>query len=173
MATDADLGWAAGLIDGEGCIYLHARRNRTGYTLSIAVSNANPVNIQELHRILGIGSVALQRRKKGVKPQHRPVWRWQVSSIGAEIVLRAILPHLRGKREEARIGLLSRQLMLRPGESGGAHHRRNPNVSQLAWLQRRLAELKKEPSGELELQREDDRQINLDLGGQNGGTHIL
>ena len=53
------------------------------------------------------------------------------------MVIRSVLPYLVGKREEAELGLLSRQYMQPVGTSS-----ENPNAEQLAWLKRELSSLK-------------------------------
>mgnify|MGYP001614940131 CR=1 FL=1 len=73
--------------------------------------------------------------------RYKPQWNWQVCSKKAEAALEQLLPYLVNKREEARVGLLSRRLMGQHGVNTA-----NPNGEELAWLKTQLSQLKKEPA---------------------------
>lgn len=136
---DTDLAWAAGLIDGEGCISLNAVRTRSKsgrltYELRVVVNNTDIRLLNRLREVLGVGFICPMKRYSA---RHRPAWQWEVKSRKAETVIRAVLLYLVGKREEAELGLLSRQYMQPVGVST-----ENPNAEQLAWLKRELSGLK-------------------------------
>lgn len=137
MIAPTDLAWAAGIVDGEGCISLHTVKTAGGvcYVLRLTVANTSPLMLDRLHHIFGEGNTV---PKKRASEHHRQSWHWQVCSKQAERVLRLIEPYLINKREEARVGLLSRELMGRHGEN-----KENPNTEQLAWFKRQLSELKR------------------------------
>ncbi len=131
-----DLAWAAGLFDGEGCITL--KRDYNGsiptYSLRLVVVNTHLPALEELRLLFGLGSIR-QSAPRSKKQKAR--WDWRVASRQAETVLRLLLPHLRIKREEAKIAVLSRKYQQKVGANT-----ENPNKEQLEWLKRRLSDLK-------------------------------
>ena len=134
------LSWAAGIIDGEGCISLHTVRTSKGgrcYVLRVTVANTSILMLNRLVNIFGMGNIIPQKRAA----RYKPSWNWQVCSKKAEAVLTLVEPYLVNKREEARVGLLSRKHM----QVHGAN-RDNPNVEHLAWLKTQLSTLKRVPA---------------------------
>jgi len=134
--TATDLAWAAGIIDGEGCISLHIVKSSRAscFVLRVSVANTSVLMLSHLREIFGCGTTVLQQRAAA---HHKPRWNWQVCSKQAETVLRQVEPYLVNKREEARVGLLSRELMQKHGRNG-----ENPHREQLAWLKTQLSTLK-------------------------------
>lgn len=60
MATETELAWAAGIVDGEGCISIsvtnpHGQSISPTYKLSLTVSMTNFKTIERLHEIFGVG----------------------------------------------------------------------------------------------------------------------
>lgn len=136
MSRETDLAWAAGIVDGEGCISLHTVKSQQGlcYVLRLTVTNTSVLMLTRLQEIFGGGSIHPKTR---YSEKHRQGWYWQVCSKKAERAIRLIEPYLVNKREEARVGLYSRELMQQHGENRG-----NPNAEELAWLKTRLSDLK-------------------------------
>ena len=97
-----DIAWAAGFIDGEGCLTV-GRQLRNGYLRHwpvVSASNTNRVNLEALSYILGLGSVSEIHSTKS----KRRTWIWRVN--GRETVKKVLvqmLPYLRGKDKEARL----------------------------------------------------------------------
>ncbi len=132
MAFDADtewLAWAAGVLDGEGCIYLV----RGGH-LNITVGNTNLDMVERLFKIFGYGRPKLLRAPS--RRRYRPFWVWHVSSKQAAEVLEAVLPYLVAKKEQARLALLSRQYLNSPGD-----WKKNESGEQLRWFKAQISEL--------------------------------
>jgi hypothetical protein len=105
--SPAILGYAAGIIDGEGCIFISRGKPRglrltPQYTLKIAVGMANPSAVKLLHKAFG-GSLI-----KRTNRQYKPIYRWELSSIEAEGFLRLLLHYLIVKHKEARLGIAFR-----------------------------------------------------------------
>ena len=109
-------GYIAGIIDGEGCITMDRRENKSPMTL-IAVGNTNERLIHWLHDRLG-GSI---RRMHPSTDRCKAVWHWQLYAIEARRLLRAILPHLMIKRRHAEIVLAFHAARI-------MRHRHNPVV---------------------------------------------
>ena len=91
-----DIAWAAGYIDGEGCISAYK-------VLRITVSSTN---CQSLDRLLGLfgGSINGPHTPPS-KPGQRPWWAWSICGPAAKRALKRILPYLTIKASEATIAL--------------------------------------------------------------------
>jgi hypothetical protein len=107
-----ETAWAAGLVDGEGCIHImrgttHPKRKTIAYSMYLQVRMAHKPAIVRLQDIFGCGHIKL------VQPQERqwkPTWLWHVSALPAAAVLQQMLPWLCVKQEEARVALAFQQL---------------------------------------------------------------
>lgn len=99
----ADLAWAAGFFDGEGCIV--GSRGRTGgayyFTLMVSVGQVDPRPLEHLRGLFG-GTVQ-PHRVKTAKVQASSVW--TVTGGYARNFLNAVEPYLRVKGERARLAL--------------------------------------------------------------------
>jgi len=98
------LAWAAGFIDGEGCIGVYSvGANRTSYALKLAVEQTDRRPLDMLAEILGVGRVAPVARK----PRHgcRPTWRWNCYAGEAADALAALHEFLILKRDQATAAL--------------------------------------------------------------------
>lgn len=110
--TFAD-AWAAGIIDGEGCISI--RKCGPYYALSVVVGQSGktvPTILKRLKTLYGgsIGNAMLDARGG-----RQPKWHWQVVARTAETFLRAIQPHLVGKKTQAGLAIKYRELVGKPG----------------------------------------------------------
>lgn len=135
MIEATKLAWAAGIVDGEGCIRL-VRRSRYGksntYSLNVAVVNTDLRMLTALHLMFGgtVKDYTYGRNK-------RQTWVWQVSTKVAAAALRQILPYMVSKRDQAELALLSREFL---------RHSRHDDASKLAKqaeLASQISELKK------------------------------
>lgn len=110
--SDTDIAWAAGFVDGEGCIALVGRSQVIKgitykcFVLRLTVANTD---LRTLIRLKGMfnGSVYAQNHKN--RPQNKPCWVWNCAAANAEVALRTMLPYLLSKKEQAEVGILSRQ----------------------------------------------------------------
>ena len=93
------IAWAAGFLEGEGSIFITNGRGR-GKVLRISAAQVDPAPIEELNRLFGGGVF----RAKG-RDGRRDHYRWYASNRRAADVLRAILPYMVSKRDQALIGL--------------------------------------------------------------------
>ncbi len=94
------LAYAAGIIDGEGCIRV-SRHNPQGNRgiLEIYVSNTNEWLCYWLQSQFG-GNVYTQ---KSINPLWKRAYRWRLASNYALEFLRLILPYLQIKKQHAEI----------------------------------------------------------------------
>ena len=112
--------WAAGLIDGEGCISIKRRKTKEGWrcdTLTVTLGMTDKKAIQRLKEITQVGSIRFLPAKpeKGWRAQYI----WSCASGKAASVLRLCLPWLITKKEQAFIALAFRELQERTHQGGG------------------------------------------------------
>lgn len=102
--TDVELAWAAGFIDGEGCITTRVRRKKRttrSYDLLLTVGQVNPEPLRRLEAMFG-GSTTIR------PTQRRPLHVWRVANNRAAEALRAMRPFLVGKAIQADLALAIR-----------------------------------------------------------------
>jgi hypothetical protein len=71
MSTDAEIAWAAGLFEGEGCISLQ-QRGKPALTLGMCDEDA----VRRFHTIIGVGQVYGPYNDKN-HPDWSPKWVWK------------------------------------------------------------------------------------------------
>lgn len=107
-----DLAWAAGIIDGEGCIGIvkddrRALNNKNGWNLSpmyklrISVGMSHLETIERLYELFGDGRINGQKCYK--KPGHKQVYYWVVNADQAWEIIKLVRPYLITKRKQAEI----------------------------------------------------------------------
>ena len=143
MSRESDLGWAAGLLDGEGCILVTYQKKgvqgQPRYILQVMVSNTHLPMLEKFKEIVGIGGIYLNHHRPGTKP----CFMWIVTAAKAEQSLRLLRSYLVGKAEQADIGIASRAYVGKRGitrRHGGAPLARGP----LDAMRLRLTELKQQ-----------------------------
>jgi hypothetical protein len=110
--TDAQVGWLAGIIDGEGCITISKQKAGAGgrvnpsYRLFLKVTMGHLEAVERVRDLLDVGSVHVQnarQRHDGVL--WNQAWAWWVSANEAAAVLRFLRPHLVVKAAEADVAM--------------------------------------------------------------------
>lgn len=94
-----DLGYIAGLLDGEGCF--HVSEQRKGTSHSVAIYNTNRDLLQYVLDVLEVGSImeSGDNEKRGFKK----CWVWKVQTLtGSFAVASMFEPVLLVKQEDAR-----------------------------------------------------------------------
>lgn len=106
--SDAERAYAAGLIDGEGCIRLTKRGEQGGtglrvgqYTLTVEVTNTSKAMLDWLMQRFG-GS--LSYAEESYELNRKAKWHWRVSANKALYALDAIFPYLIVKRTQGKLG---------------------------------------------------------------------
>ena len=100
-----DLAWAAGLIDGEGCICIYRRKARGNtaqrHNLVLVVSMVPDAALRKLCLLFGgkINFKPARRLKQGNS------WEWRVHQKEAQAVLKQLQPYLVTKLAEARLAI--------------------------------------------------------------------
>jgi hypothetical protein len=100
--------WAAGFIDGEGCVSISKQKNPDhnwyGYGLGLAVSQKTEAPLKRLHEMFGGHLFSYQSRGA-------TYYRWQHWSHGALAALKELLPYLLVKRDIAEVGIRFQEQM--------------------------------------------------------------
>ena len=109
MMKNWKMSYAAGIVDGEGSIKIDKSKGRHGeinlqYSLSLSVTNTNPKMIRFLKDTFG-GCIYLDRKGEG---NHRTTYRWAVSCLNAECILKKIYKYLVCKKDEADVAFIFR-----------------------------------------------------------------
>lgn len=129
-----DLAWAAGIIDGEGCIGIvkddrKALNQKNGWNLSpmyklrISVGMSHKETVEKLHALFRDGRVNGQKCYK--HPGHKQVYYWVVNADQAWRVIRAVKPYLITKKEQAKV---AEKFYNRQRLSGGARNKPTPAI---------------------------------------------
>jgi hypothetical protein len=141
---DTDLAWAAGFIEGEGCLAIE-RPPRC--TAQVTVSQLDKAPLVKLQNLFG-GQLRFDSKKEGGTTN--PRWVWRVSTVFCREVLPLLVPYMTGsKQKQAKVLSEFAASML-----DGQHGRR---VSEKE-IQRRFAAKEK-----LERIRQQTREKNYAL----------
>jgi hypothetical protein len=102
--TPGQIGWTAGVVDGEGCVGIYSRgRDRPDeFRLHVTVANTDERMLVRLRELWGGRYDPHSRR---TKTNERQVWSWTVHDRAAGRLLETVLPHLVIKKEQAEIAL--------------------------------------------------------------------
>ena len=91
-----DIVWAAGLFEGEGCIYI----NPTRIYVQLILNMTDLDVMERLVNVAGYGNLRGPHILKGLKPS----WRWTVAKKTEVIrILKMFLPHFGKRRAEKAI----------------------------------------------------------------------
>ncbi len=113
----ADLGWAAGFIDGDGTInmYKRKRKNSFDYYVKLSAVNTNRTCLEKLQLMFG-GSIC-QMHSTEKHPKWRNSWIWTLTHKRAEKAIKAISPYLLIKHEQSVLAIAARELIVRKGDN--------------------------------------------------------
>lgn len=89
--TDAEMGWLAGILDGEGTVTLLARGHGKFRQPTLSITSTDKEILLEVRRLIG-GNISNVRQ---YKPNMKPSWIWKLNGSRTVMdVLRVLLPHL-------------------------------------------------------------------------------
>lgn len=113
---DADVGYLAGLVEGEGCFYNNKRYytrvsgEKTYYdSPKFALATTDSDVLDKCQRIAG--GVGTRHYRKTYKPHHSPIEVWQINKKSdLEKFARLVYPHLcrRRRLKIIELGLMER-----------------------------------------------------------------
>lgn len=104
MHSQVDIGWIAGIIDGEGSITFsrHGKWRRP----ALSVSSTDVEIIQRLKELLGGGYWKAKVERKN-RPKYKPQWVWKLNGSKQVLkVLELIEPVLRCPKKKSRAKFL-------------------------------------------------------------------
>lgn len=136
--SKTDLAWAAGFIDGEGCIRIAKTNTRDKiskrYSLMITAPQTDSRPIYKLQKMFG-GTIT--EYDKGI---YKKQWCWKVAAHASENVLNHLLPYFVVKGEQAQIALEFQSVM----NANQSRKRRTPERLELMEMYYiKIKELKK------------------------------
>jgi hypothetical protein len=104
----ADLAWLAGIIDGEGSIFIMKQKRKDrermyNYILRVSVQSSDKVMAFECMKITKEGATMDTPTKK---ENQSNTYKWQVSGRKAAQILEQLLPFLRVKKDQAEAAIL-------------------------------------------------------------------
>lgn len=122
--------YAAGLIDGDGCIQVN-KKKRIGWdyhSITVSVSQVSEDAVNWMFRNFG-GRV---NKFFSSKERRQPIYRWSADCKQAGFILQAILPFLVQKAERAKLAI-QLQEMMKPvyGHNGVNAIRMKPSEDEL------------------------------------------
>lgn len=105
---DIDKAWVAGIIDGEGSIFVMRqkrldRERDTNYILRVSVQSTDPYMTKELKTLVPVSAEFNVMRDK--RPGCSDTLKWQLNGKNAAGFLETILPFLRVKHEQAKLAI--------------------------------------------------------------------
>lgn len=122
MSTDTELAWAAGIVDGEGCLHINRhrlqendRRTNESFRAVLKVTMGHLATIEKLAEIFEIGTIH-QHVERNSRINRSYSYITQCLQTGH--VVQMVLPYLITKREEA--VLVLDFLSLPNGDIGGS-----------------------------------------------------
>lgn len=111
MHSEGLLGYIAGLIDGEGTVFIGRQKrseNRSGYRFipHLIITNTNKECLELCKNTFNFGSLLLRREAsfntEGSIQSRKDCYRWEVKHQQAGEVLRQVLPYMVIKKEQAK-----------------------------------------------------------------------
>lgn len=105
---ETDKAWAAGIIDGEGSIFVMAQKRKdrerdTNYILRVSVQSTDPYMTAELKRLWPEGAEFVVRRDK--RENCSDTMKWTLNGNRAARFLTDIGPYMRVKNEQATLAI--------------------------------------------------------------------
>lgn len=98
-------GYAAGLIDGEGCIQIRKvmkkGHNHLSYQLQVSMNQSDGESIDFMYGAFGGKTYQMKAYQDGRLPNYR----WEIIGDKAMSFLKQILPFLRIKKAQAELGI--------------------------------------------------------------------
>lgn len=93
--TDKEIGWLAGMLDAEGCIYVNPQGS-----LVVMVTNCDAAIILRLVHLAG-GRFYGPGKTRLRKPTHRPLYQWHIGGEKAVGLLKLVRSELVSKADQA------------------------------------------------------------------------
>lgn len=97
LLTDFELGWVAGLLEGEGSFFLARNKERGTLKSRISMQSTDKDVLERLHVTTGVGILYAVGEREGKKP----CWGWNLDRRADLVELANLLrPHMSIRRGE-------------------------------------------------------------------------
>jgi hypothetical protein len=121
MANGLDFAYAAGLIDGEGCIGVYNQtcpttKTKTRYSLSVRIQMSDWEAVLWMENTFG----GCYRSHPQLGYGTRIMYEWVLSSKMAGEFLKQILPYLKNKKRQAELAILFQDKRKKGGRKNNA-----------------------------------------------------
>lgn len=133
---DRDIAWAAGIIDGEGCIRFY--KNGNYFYPRLSVEMTHKPTIVRLHEILG-GNVHKVKRNRAGRYE-RTLWVFEVAASLLGDVVGELYPYIFTKKEQ--FDLVMKYYQMKENKTG--RYFSKDEVEYIAKMKELCSELKKE-----------------------------
>lgn len=132
LCDEAELAYLAGIVDGEGSIFIakNSARLQGSYTLRLSVTSTDRVLIDWIHARFG-GNTCSQRKPN----RWSPAYHWRLSGPHAKQLLEAIGPYLVIKRVKADWAIAFQQSRL----GIGVHPLAPGKIAEYRWFKKELS----------------------------------
>lgn len=100
--TDFEVGWVAGILDGEGCLSICCDLRKRGnyYIPQVIVNNTDKRMLDVLYKLTSFGHVT----KRTKYTHQKQSWTWQVRRLSdIAVLLIEVYPYLVTKKEQASV----------------------------------------------------------------------
>ena len=102
MPSKIDVGWLAGILDGEGCITLWLSPKNGFHTCRVTITNTDMGILDEVRRIYSEWQIFYTQRLVGVNG-HKPCFYIEVNrKMECQFLLKQLLPYLKSDNKRAR-----------------------------------------------------------------------
>lgn len=101
MIKTTDISWAAGIIDGEGSIFIRSAKHWAGLVIRVGMTHLP--TLKKLQSLFGGNIGNAYRSKKNIS--HKDLYTWEVNSTNQINCLEKLYPYLITKQNQARIAL--------------------------------------------------------------------
>lgn len=142
--SDTNLAYAAGIIDGEGCIGVYKQKNkkaRVGYFIALIIS----VSMGDSEATLWLKDTfgGSHHCFKPLFRDNKPRFRWQMSATKASNFLCNLLPYLKVKKQQAELAIEFQALKNNQGYCGSTHHKPLGVLAKQEEIAKRIMLLKR------------------------------
>lgn len=105
MATKAEVAWAAGLFEGEGCFTISHDRKQKTQQCRVKLNSTDEDVVRKFFAVMQVGSVV---RVRPTQRHHKVQWQWSASRLEDVIrVYRLLESHLGNRRRQRGLDVIA------------------------------------------------------------------
>jgi DNA modification methylase len=114
IRNEIDRVWLAAMLDAEGCIFIHKRkegqhngqgyfRQNANFAPGVEICNTSEAVVRRIMALVGKGSICTS--EKGRHGRKQTLYRWNLRTIESRDFIREVYPYLVAKQQQARIAV--------------------------------------------------------------------